>query len=82
MEHESSKAILNNVEDGPVFGSGRDINIVDKCDVRDCWANLGQTYSCGFKYGSNKANSVLGGFNVFKLREYEIWRIAEIENAE
>lgn len=72
---QSSKAILNNVQDGPVFGSGRDIHISDKCDGNECWANLGQSYQSPHKFGSNKANSLLGGEIKFKISEYELWRI-------
>lgn len=73
---------MNNEEDGPVFGSGRDINIVDRCDLNECWANLGKSYSSLYKFGSKKANELLGGEQRFRISEYEIWKIASNEKVE
>lgn len=52
---------MNHDKNGPVFGSGHDLIIADKCNGNKSWANLGETYHCPSKYGSIKANSLLAG---------------------
>ena len=79
---EQKTAIMNHVEDGPIFGSGRDISIFDKCNMTLCWANIGQTYVSPFKYGSNKGNSLLGGDMKFFVNDYEVWKLEFVQEKE
>ena len=75
-KNDGKEAICCNPGYGPIFGSGRDIGIYDKCNERGGWTNNGAgSYECHPKYrsslfvgtgGANESNS-------FKVSDYEVF---------
>ena len=52
---------MNDIECGPIFGSGFDLYLRDECNVNPCWNNIGKSYATNQSYGSAKANKLLSG---------------------
>lgn len=72
---EEEFAIMNTVSDGPIFGSGYDIYICDRCHKFNSWAKMGHAYSSKYSFDTKKANNLLGGKRKFKIVEYEIFAL-------
>ena len=63
-------AILRSSSDGPVFGEGFDLYIVDSPNSSECSASLNSTYQC--PTGQN-ANTFLTGNETFTVSEIEVF---------
>ena len=76
MTLQSSGILYMNQINGE-FGRGNDLCIYDNCNTRkDNFSNLGDTYtSNGLKFETFDAKSYLAGSCLFKVKEFEVFRI-------
>ena len=64
---------------GPIFGGGHDLRIGDYSNTDySCGSKLGFTYTHrDFQSDSERANSILAGFHLFKVDEIEVFQLEE-----
>jgi hypothetical protein len=54
--------------------------IKNDCDRNyDSYSDLGHTYACSYKYGSNEAQTRLAGTFFFKVDEIKVFELEEIK---
>ena len=74
VEYEDEDAIACNPCQGPVFGSGRDLGIVDFPNRTNCISRLGNSYKCP---AGQVPTLFLAGTLTFNISEIEVYAVRE-----
>jgi hypothetical protein len=74
-ENQKSYAISCDAGDGPAFGNGRDIRVLNDCNLNtDSYTNFGDSYQ---NDTGLDGQIVLTGAHKFKVREIEVFEIGD-----
>ena len=70
------EAIHCHFDNGPCFGVGQDIHIVDRCDLGGNFCNFSSTYPHkDYFFKTPEATCILAGAENFKVVELEVYRV-------